>query len=348
MDSTNSSVLKETLGYKYALTSGVCNICGKKISIGEACSPSEKSGWVHFACFQGSMEKLAICGFYRRFSKCVHEKNCAYSHLLINVPFRRKRKKKRLKTWNKERATILRIFLLKNYGEEFLKQGSGILDVAGGNGMLSFEMLNLNDIPVTVLDPRPLCLANALNRWEAGVYKKFQFAAFTSRNLESHTEPSFPKQIRLCLDNKLIEKLNEPEAEDFFIAATSKVQRMKWDRGLEVTTSMDKFQNDFQSCVDSWSEVRNAILSCSIIVGLHPDQATSPIVNLALSLNKPFIIIPCCVFWKQFPRRKLMDGTQVKTHDQLIQWCREQNPNIQETILEFEGKNQTLFLLPKR
>ena len=106
-----------------ALTSGVCNICGKNISIGEACSPSEKSGWVHFACFQGSMEKLAICGFYRRFSKCVHEQNCAYSHLLINVPFRRKRKKKRLKTWNKERATILRIFLLKNYGEEFLKQG---------------------------------------------------------------------------------------------------------------------------------------------------------------------------------------------------------------------------------
>ena len=35
-------------------------------------------------------------------------------------------------------------------------QGCGVLDVAGGKGQLSFELLNLKGVPTTVVDPRPL------------------------------------------------------------------------------------------------------------------------------------------------------------------------------------------------
>lgn len=35
---------------------------------------------------------------------------------------------------------------------------------------------------------------------------------------------------------------------------------------------------------------------CTVLIGLHPDQATEPIVDFALRHNKPFAVVPCCVF----------------------------------------------------
>ena len=33
--------------------------------------------------------------------------------------------------------------------------GSGVLDIGGGRGDLSFELVNLNNIKATIVDPRP-------------------------------------------------------------------------------------------------------------------------------------------------------------------------------------------------
>ena len=43
-----------------------------------------------------------------------------------------------------------------------LARGTGVLDVAGGKGELAFELVNLNAIPATVVEPRPLQLARPL------------------------------------------------------------------------------------------------------------------------------------------------------------------------------------------
>ena len=32
------------------------------------------------------------------------------------------------------------------------------------------------------------------------------------------------------------------------------------------------------------------------VIGLHPDEATEAIVDCALAHNKPFAVVPCCVF----------------------------------------------------
>ena len=48
-------------------------------------------------------------------------------------------------------------------------------------------------------------------------------------------------------------------------------------------------------------EIGNLIRNCSFICGLHPDQATEPIVSLALRLDVPFAILPCCVMPSLFP-----------------------------------------------
>jgi len=40
-----------------------------------------------------------------------------------------------------------------------------VLDVAGGQGALAFEMANLNGLSVTVVDPRPLDLKRLVYKW---------------------------------------------------------------------------------------------------------------------------------------------------------------------------------------
>ena len=49
-------------------------------------------------------------------------------------------------------------FLLDAFGREALGRGSGVLDIGGGRGELSFELLNLNNIRATIVDPRPASL----------------------------------------------------------------------------------------------------------------------------------------------------------------------------------------------
>ena len=66
----------------------------------------------------------------------------------LAIPRRQRRPK------NENRAGIFRRFLLDTYGHAALASGSGVLDVAGGAGLLSFELLNYSRVPVTVVDPR--------------------------------------------------------------------------------------------------------------------------------------------------------------------------------------------------
>ena len=40
-----------------------------------------------------------------------------------------------------------------------------------------------------------------------------------------------------------------------------------------------------------------------VAVGMHPDQATEAIVDFAAKYNKPFALVPCCVFPVLFPHR---------------------------------------------
>tara|TARA_B100000795_G_scaffold7749_1_gene5586 strand:- start:127 stop:756 length:630 start_codon:yes stop_codon:yes gene_type:complete len=37
---------------------------------------------------------------------------------------------------------------------------------------------------------------------------------------------------------------------------------------------------------------------CTVIIGMHPDQATEDIVDVAIQYQKPFAVVPCCVFPK--------------------------------------------------
>lgn len=53
-------------------------------------------------------------------------------------------------------------------------------------------------------------------------------------------------------------------------------------------------------------QLAKAKVLCDVIVGMHPDQATEPIVDFAITHRKPFAIVPCCVFPKENPHRRVV------------------------------------------
>ena len=60
---------------------------------------------------------------------------------------------------------------MQTFGEGALKE-HGVLDVAGGQGKLSFALRNVYDVDVTVIDPRPLQLERSEKMWARGLFHK--------------------------------------------------------------------------------------------------------------------------------------------------------------------------------
>jgi len=80
-----------------------------------------------------------------------------------------------------------------------------------------------------------------------------------------------------------------------------------------------------------------------LVVGLHPDQATGAIVQTAVSNQKPFAVVPCCVFARLFPEREV-NGVSVTTFSQLCLWLMSKHKNIRAKMLPFSGQNLVLYI----
>jgi hypothetical protein len=72
-------------------------------------------------------------------------------------------------------------------------------------------------------------------------------------------------------------------------------------------------------------------------------QATDPIVDFAVLHRKPFAVVPCCVFARQFTDRRTADGGRVTTYKQLLDYLQAKSPGIQRVRLPFSGANVLLY-----
>ncbi|KAF4656467.1 hypothetical protein FOL47_008903 [Perkinsus chesapeaki] len=89
---------------------------------------------------------------------------------------------------------------------------------------------------------------------------------------------------------------------------------------------------------------------CSVVVGMHPDQATGYLQAAAMEYGKPYAIVPCCVFSDEFTDRFITkdgsDGVPVRTHEELVQWLLQRDaPQAQAGWLKFHGKNRVVWSL---
>lgn len=97
---------------------------------------------------------------------------------------------------------------------------------------------------------------------------------------------------------------------------------------------------------------RRLLEDAQLCVGLHPDECTEDILDVALQYNKPFAIVPCCIFSGFFPLRTIthpLTGAirPVRTYEEFIEYLLAKDERLQKTTLPFEGRNVVIYLLPK-
>jgi len=188
-----------------------------------------------------------------------------------------------------ERHKIFAHWLVETYGKELLSRGTGVLDVAGGNGMISRTLTEKYGIPSTLVDPNP--------RHETA-----------NHDDESDKHSTLFKVIPHPLNGD----------------------------GSDLTSRDD--------------DIGNIVSNCSLICGLHPDQATEPIVTLALRLGVPFAILPCCVMPSLFPhrfqKRSINQRFAVRSYSTFCQYLLDMSPEEEEfkvDHLPFVGRNKVIY-----
>ena len=77
-------------------------------------------------------------------------------------------------------------------------------------------------------------------------------------------------------------------------------------------------------------------------------KATEAAIDLAIYLQKPFAVVPCCVFPSEFPDRTL-DGKRVKSYDEFLAYLLTKHTKMRQDELPFVGsstaKSVVLFML---
>ena len=104
-----------------------------------------------------------------------------------------------------------------------------------------------------------------------------------------------------------------------------------------------------------------------LLFGLHPDQCTEDILDVALSHNISVAIVPCCVYPDLFPSRRMMPRDEginsesvsqrmgssskdedaninpVRSYDDFLQYLMDKDDGLQIGVLPFEGKNKVIY-----
>ena len=224
-----------------------------------------------------------------------------------------------------DKATTFRKWLVERYSAATLNSGSGVLDVAGGNGELAFKLLNFSEIQTTIVDPRPYSLLRMLKL----VTKDHIYRLYHRYEKECENP-----RIRLPLPRHIRCWFTSPAVSQEQLEGSART----YANSAETLESLPLEKQVLQERLNT----------CSMIIGMHPDQATEPIVDNALQLYKPFAVVPCCVFPKLFPAR-----SHVKTHEQFCSYLEAKAkmllPSstpyvVRRGSLDFNGRNTVVYL----
>ena len=188
-----------------------------------------------------------------------------------------------------------------------LSGGSGVVDVAGGNGWLALAFAK-KGIPATVVDPRPSvgCL---------------------------------PKRERRALRRALGGRNKNKRTESIVHAPPKPTMFGKRQAYFGVKPDLCS-ETEVPLCNP---EVSPLFQNCSAVVALHPDQATGSVVEFAVQHKKPFVVVPCCVFSDLFPGRLNKDGTTVSTREEFILYLKNLHTSIKTIELGFKGANVAVY-----
>lgn len=191
-----------------------------------------------------------------------------------------------------------------------------VLDVAGGSGLVGVPLC-IAGHRTTIIDPR---IDDEMLQKNAIV-----------KNLAYHIQQKNTKTY-LALKSALA-------GSRFVNAETGEIDQLPMPEKLrELFRSDDAADSDLMKTAKS---------RCSLVIGLHPDQATEPIVDFALKNRRPFAVVPCCVFPRENPHRRLQaSGKKVQSYEDFVAYLLEKDPvGIRAMTLDFDGRNTVLYHL---
>ena len=263
----------------------------------------------------------------------------------------------------KNRVHVFRKFLIDTYGSH-LEKGSTVLDVAGGKGDLSWLLMNVDRLNSVVVDPRVTKQIHIVrsvdylrrNPEEARLRSvpglpTFQPLATLIPRLEGISEFVKPRHLRMLVDQALVGAVEEylsTKSTSDWMEYWSKASAMAL--GSQTLGYAECRSTSVNQIIDGVAAL-DTILRTRLIIGFHPDQATEAAIDLAILLNVPFCVVPCCVFPSEFPERRNPDGTRLRTYQQLIDYLSQKALDIRHADLDFHfsetAKSRVLYTLPR-
>jgi hypothetical protein len=226
-----------TTPIKRAAMTHLCFLCTREVIKGEEIWPvlkpegpgvnlgGKKSAahcWCHLECARAHAPdgrlSTPVCPHWLKKGSCAFGAVCFYDHpenLVAQIKVN-PNEPKRVGTWKRRvtrksgKASIFRRWLIDTFGLALLSSGSGILDVAGGKGELAFELVNLNRIPTTVVDPRPLDLSSYRRKFEFGIYWRNPLShTYIHPHACSDSPVTLPMHLRIFFDQPFLEAIAE-------------------------------------------------------------------------------------------------------------------------------------------
>lgn len=242
---------------------------------------------------------------------------------------------------------------------------------------MTFQLSVVHGVKCTLVDPRPLKLSKQQHKLLKQMDRTAVLTTWTAEQMQEAEDTSVSTQQQdhaaLLLQGRITQLHPQPEQQ--VVSPNPSPERQQEVEGLSqgdeaaqnttsdknVAPGLDDRANPDSVCsnavqlhqVQGWfgtelwrsSGWQQLLGDCSLVIGLHPDQATEPIVDYALEAHKPFAVVPCCVFPRQFPNRQLLrdeGSVPVVTYADLIEYLGSKG-HAQQHVLGFEGANTVLY-----
>jgi len=264
-------------------------------------------------------------------------------------------RRSRFKVKKGERHQHFVAWLCATYGDEALRAGSGVLDVAGGAGGVAFELSVRREIQCTVVDPRVVkCTARQRRALRCHSERAPALRGGGGNGggggggvgMGSVPNLDHGNSLGNILDGGLGGGGGGGGAGTAAAGPSAEPGPVSFPHGdmlehciiLGNTSGSILEPTEFSQVAEqegarprvlplqaralfdgSFAQGNAALLArCSVLVGMHPDEATESIVDLAVASRKPFALLPCCVFPTRFKQRRLPDGREVNTYEVIV------------------------------
>jgi hypothetical protein len=224
------------------------------------------------------------------------------------------------------------IFLLNTFGGYEALSQKPVLDIAGGAGGLAFELSVRHSIDCIIVDKQPV-------RFKAKQQRHVQFRQSCAEKLllDNEKSPLAQNLLRRFQVANDLESLQLTQIQSWLQASLI----------LDNSDKDDDYHHKSETDQSPIQELRSILRQkkCSILCGMHPDEATDEIIDIGLAMNIPWAVVPCCVFPNLFHSR-MIHGKPVRSYEDYCAYIRSRRKDIQEAELPFRGRNKVFYWIP--